>query len=371
MAVYYAKALRLRGHRVRLAYAGDEREREESLILSDMHEAGVACTHVPGLARPIDPWLPRKVAALAEPGCTAVIGFTQRDRCVALLAARELSARGVIHGGNFHKFHGTFPLAQLKAAYYRYVVTRYCDLVVCTNKIILEEFATRYGLQPHQLKHLPNFIDVDFFRPATTEQRRRARDSYKVAPGRTVFVTVGRLERQKGHLDLVEAFAPIASEFEGTELWIAGGVDSGSGAAKSRDYANEIEASIEHRNLKDSVRMLGSVRDIRMLHAASDIYVHAANWGGWDLGLLEAMASEQPAVFTDCFGRFDGFEEGVHGYCVPAGRPQHLTAAMRSMLTADSEARSRIGRQGRALIESRYSIDALSEKFAGYVEGSD
>ena len=371
MAVYYARALRLHGHTVHLAHAGGESERAESLILHDMREAGVTCTHVPGLARPLDPRLPGKLAALAAPGCKAVIGFTQRDRCVALLAARKLSARGVLHGGNFHKFHGTFPLAQLKAAYYRYVVTRYCDLVVCTNKIILDEFATMYGLGSHQLRHLPNFIDVDFFRRATDEQRRAARERYEVAPGRTVLVTVARLERQKGHLDLIEAYAMVADEFPETELWIAGGVDVGSGAAKSREYASRIKEAIERHGLRERVRLLGSVKDIPSLHAASDIYVHAALWGGWDLGLLEGMASEQPAIFTDCFGLFDGFEQGVHGYCVPAGEPPRFAEALRTMLAAPVEARDEMGRRGRQLICEHYSIEVLSEKFTRYVMGSN
>lgn len=371
MAVYYAKALRLRGHTVHLAHGGDEREQAESLILRDMREAGVTYTHVPGLARPIDPWLPGKVAALAVPGCKAVIGFTQRDRCVALLAARKLSARGVLHGGNFHKFHGTFPIAHLKAGYYRHVVTRYCDLVVCTNKIILNEFATRYGLGPHQLRHLPNFIDVDFFKRASDEERRAARESYAVASGRTVLATVGRLERQKGHLDLIDAYARVKGEFRDTELWIAGGEDRGSGAAKSREYASQIGKAIERHGLQERVRLLGSVKDIPSLHAASDIYVHAAHWGGWDLGLLEGMASEQPAIFTDCFGNFDGFEEGVHGYCVPAGEPRRFAEVLRAMLSAPAEERIAIGRRGRQLICDHYSIEALSEKFTRYVAGSD
>lgn len=371
MAVYYAKALRLRGHGVHLAHAGGESELADSLILRDMREAGVNCTHVPGLARPIDPRLPARIASLATSTCKAVIGFTQRDRCVALLAAHRLSVRGVLHGGNFHRFHGRFPLAQLKAAYYRYVVTRYCDLVVCTNKIILREFAEKYGLRPHQLRHLPNFIDVDTFRRATDKMRNDARKLYAVAPGRIVLVTVGRLDRQKGHLDLIDAYAQVADDFPETELWIAGGVDVGSGAGKSREYEDLVKKAIERHGLGQRIRLLGSVEDIPALHAATDIYVHAAQWGGWDLGLLEGMASEQPAVFTDCFGSFDGFEQGVHGYCVPKGVARRFAEALRTLLTATPAVRAEIGRRGRRLICDHYSIEALSGKFVRYVEGSE
>jgi len=368
MAVYYAMALRLRGHHVRLAFGGGAEETTDSIILEDMRAAGVACTHVPELGRPIDPRLPRRIAALAARPCKAVVGFTQRDRCVALLAARKLSAKGVIHGGNFHKFHGTFPIAQLKAAYYRYVVTRYCDIVVCTNKIILAEFSSRYGLADAQLKSLPNFIDVGRFQRLDPEVRRHTRARYGAKDGTTVLVTVARMDEQKGHLDLIEAFSRVCAEFPRICLWIAGGTATGAGAAKSEAYADEVRGTIRAKNLADRVRLLGAVSEIPQLHAAADIYVHAARWGGWDLGLLEGMACEKPAVFTDAFGRFDAFEDGVHGYCTVSGNVDQFTEALRSTLRLDPERRAEMGRHGRALICDNYSVEALSPRFASYIE---
>lgn len=368
MAVYYAMALRKRGHRVHLAHGGNDNEVAASRIVEDMLQAGVSCTHLHGLSTPVQPSLPSRVAAVAGSECRTVVGFTQRDRCVALLAAQRLGIPGVLSVQNQHVFNGPFPIAWLKERYYRKTVRRYCSLALCTSQIVIDEFSDRFGVDPARLELLPNGIDVERFRPANRTERSLIRARYQADDDAEVLLAVGRLEPQKGILDLIDAFARIAAHHPSARLWIAGGISSGSAKRRSSHYARSIDTAIDRSGLGHRIRMLGEVADIPALHTAADVYVHPARWEGWPLALMEAMAAAKPSVFTDCFGSLTDFEQGQHGYRVPTADIERFADALRVMLSRSRREREQIGQAGRKLVCRHYSIEKLSSRFVDYLE---
>ena len=370
MAVYYATALREAGYRVLLAHGGSEQERADSRILVDMNKAGVECHYIADMAMPFRASLPRRVAALAGSQCSAVIGFTQRDRCVALLAAAQRGAAGVLSVQNQHVFNGFGPIPWLKERYYRNMLQRHCELALCTSEIVIEEMAVRFGLDRARLKALPNGIDVARFGSAGAAERLAVRSEHGVAADTELLLAVGRLEPQKGTHDLVEAFGQLAERHPRMELWIAGGISTGAAARRSAEFAASVESLIQKLGLQERIKLLGEVRDIPALHAAADLYVHPAHWEGWPLALMEAMAAGKPAIFTDCFGVLEGFEERVHGCCVPTRRVDQFTAAIDWMLSQSRRQREQIGRAGQQLVREHYSIATTSKRFVKEVEAA-
>lgn len=133
---------------------------------------------------------------------------------------------------------------------------------------------------------IPNTVHIPMLPPL--ESRQAIRSTLLGDPGPPVLLYVGRLEPQKGLIDLLKSFALVLDIHPNARLLIAG---SGS-------IETQVRSSINDLGLEGSVHMLGLRQDIPDLLAASDIFVSAAHWEGLPVASLEAMAAGLPVVVT-------------------------------------------------------------------------
>ena len=98
------------------------------------------------------------------------------------------------------------------------------------------------------------------------------------------------------------------------------------------------------------------------LYRQAALFVLPSNEEGLGIVLLEAMASGLPVVSTRCGGPETCVVDGETGYLTPVGDAQALAAAMERLL-ADAALRQQMGRAGRRLVQSRFSIQAAGEPF--------
>lgn len=104
------------------------------------------------------------------------------------------------------------------------------------------------------------------------------------------IVTFGRLEKQKNHKLLIDAFSDIAEEFSYAQLFIYG-------EGKLR---GELEAQIAEKNLSDRVQLMGLTSDVPGKLKTADIFVLSSDFEGMPNALMEAMAAGVPSISTDC-----------------------------------------------------------------------
>jgi glycosyltransferase involved in cell wall biosynthesis len=101
-----------------------------------------------------------------------------------------------------------------------------------------------------------------------------------------VFLFVGRLEKPKNPLALIDAFAAMKNRR--CELWMAG----------DGTLRNEVEQRIEHFGLRSRITMLGIRNDIPTLLRQVDCFVMSSSWEGLPMALLEAGAAALPVIAT-------------------------------------------------------------------------
>ncbi len=164
---------------------------------------------------------------------------------------------------------------------------------------------------------------------------------------------VGRLASNKGLLDLVTAFAPLARRDPTATLVLVG--EDGGMAAK-------VDAAVQRQGLAGRVRRLGHVgsdvllssgyREARMLVLPSD-------YEAFGLVLLEALAQGTPVVASRVGGMPEIVEDGVSGLLVPPGTPSALAGAL-ERLWDDAELRRRLGEAGRTTVVPRYRWPAVA-----------
>jgi glycosyltransferase involved in cell wall biosynthesis len=108
-----------------------------------------------------------------------------------------------------------------------------------------------------------------------------------------------------------------------------------------------------------TVRQQVAPQELRGLYAQARFVVIALQDVDFDAGvtaITEAMAMGKAVVVTRTRGQVDVVRDGETGLYVPPGDPEALRAAIARLLGDPDEA-ERMGKAGRALVESRHTLD--------------
>jgi glycosyltransferase involved in cell wall biosynthesis len=196
---------------------------------------------------------------------------------------------------------------------------------------------TRLGVPSAKLTVLGNGIDLDRFDPAV-HSRAAARAQLGVGPDTVVCGAVGRLVREKGYPELIEAARRVAATID-FRLVIVGPNDP----SKSDSLADSVVRQAE----ADGVVFLGLREDVESLYPGFDVYALASHREGFPRSAMEAAAMGLPIVATDIRGCRQVVDDGLSGLLVPVADSYALSQALEK-LSGDRPLRERMGRAARA-----------------------
>lgn len=170
--------------------------------------------------------------------------------------------------------------------------------------------------------------------PPTPDEVAEARKRCGIADGdRTrLIVAVGRLSREKGHADLVRAFALLRKARPEMPVKLA---ILGEGPER-----RAIELASRRDRVARDVMLLGHVDDVRPYYSAADVFVLPSLSEGSPYVLLEAMLAEVPIVAAAVGGIPDTVRDRVSALLVRAGDPSALARAMQAILEDTGLAKS-------------------------------
>jgi glycosyltransferase involved in cell wall biosynthesis len=115
--------------------------------------------------------------------------------------------------------------------------------------------------------------------------------------------------------------------------------------------------------LEDTVRFLGTRRDVPLILRGLDLYVQPSLWEGIPLTLLEAMGAGVPAISTRVGRAPEVIEDGENGRLVPPGDAAALAAAILEAYQ-HPEWRRQWAERGERTIGEKYSLDHMLRQFA-------
>jgi glycosyltransferase involved in cell wall biosynthesis len=185
-------------------------------------------------------------------------------------------------------------------------------------------------------------VDLDRFRPAQRPERE------------PVVVLPGRMLRDKGVLEYVEAGRLLAERGVGVTLALVGDTDPGNPAAIPRDRLEEWAAA-------GHVEWWGWQPDMAAAYARADIVCLPSYREGLPTTLVEAGACGLPVVATDVPGCREVVRHGETGLLVPPRDPVALADAI-ARLARDHALRQRMGAAGRDAVERHYSTRQVVEQ---------
>jgi len=189
-----------------------------------------------------------------------------------------------------------------------------------------------------------NGIDTDYFSSdAVFDSKEKLRDDYSLPQDAFVWVFIGRIVKDKGINELVEAFLKIESNHF---LLLVGPFEN--------DQDPILHETILLIESSSNIRIYGFQKDVRPFIKLSDALVFPSYREGFPNVPMQAAAMGLPQIVTNINGCNEIVMQRVTGLIVPPKNSQALLEAMIE-LANDLEARKTMSINSRSLIIKRYS----------------
>lgn len=196
-------------------------------------------------------------------------------------------------------------------------------------------------------------IDLERFAPKNPQSAevQALRLQLGIPAGSLVLGFVGRLVKDKGIRQLVEAFEMLRKTRPELCLLLLGDFENGDPVEP--DVRRYIESTA-------AVIRPGYVPDTAPYYPLMNVLALPTYREGFGQVSLEAQASGIPVVTTTATGAVDSVIDGVTGILVPV-RDSHALAAAIEKLLSDPELCSRMGKAGRDWVENNFGATAIWE----------
>jgi glycosyltransferase involved in cell wall biosynthesis len=233
-----------------------------------------------------------------------------------------------------------------------------CAHVVLCNSDSLRAKALALGVAPPGKLHLlgdgsSNGVDMERFSPGPSDVRKRL----DIPPHVPVVGYVGRLTRDKGLPELIEAFEGILRAEPEARLLLVGWFDASEDA-----LSGALRARIESQ---PHIYHTGFVEATAPYYRAMDLLVLPTWREGFPNVVLEAAATAIPVVTTVSTGSCDSVVPEVTGLLIPPGYPEAICEAVLKLLR-DPKRRRRMGKAARAWVLEHYVNERVLRLTAAY-----
>ena len=219
---------------------------------------------------------------------------------------------------------------------------------VCVSQGVADFSEREAGLSRNKLVVIPNAVDFERFARAAPADLTQ----FGIPAGSRVFISIGRLDRQKGIdvlLDAVTLLNPLADDVQ----FLIVGDGPESSRLRAQADRNVLAAQIHFANRRD---------DVPELLAASTALILPSRWEGMPNVVLEAMAAGRPVIATNVEGIAELVQDGVTGLVVSPEQPTELAVAIRRIL-AKPGLLSRAGVDSQSIVKSFFTTTAVATSY--------
>jgi len=303
----------------------------------------------------------RLYRVMKQGGYDIVHVHTPSAAVLARIAAKLARIPIVIYTAHGFYFHENMPkLEYMFFAHLEKILGRYfTDYIFVQSKEDYEIAKKLRIIDAGKLIWINNGVDLERFNPSKVKIDIALFKQMLGIPSNGIVITyIGRIVKEKGVLDLLEAFSRIARHYNDVYLLLVGDVLS---SERDRETEQMIKDFLNLEKISDKIIMTGYREDISEILRITDIFVLPSYREGLPRSIIEAMAMGVPVIATNIRGCREEVIDGETGILVPPGDVEALTSAILK-LYKDLELRERMGSNGRKKAEKEYDEKKVIEK---------
>lgn len=178
-----------------------------------------------------------------------------------------------------------------------------------------------------------------------------AYEEYPSESGEIIFLTIGRIIRDKGIEEILSAVKIIRKEYPEVRVRLIGAFDEA------------YEEKVREAEADGGIVYIEEQKDIRPFLKESHAILHASYHEGMSNVLLEGAATGRPVLAARIPGCREIYEEGVSGIGFRRKDTEDLVRALRQFINLPYEKKAEMGREGRKRIEKVFDRNIVVEKY--------
>ena len=196
-------------------------------------------------------------------------------------------------------------------------------------------------------------VDLERFDPTLpTWRRAETRKRLGIAETSVVIIFVGRLTRDKGITELIEAFRTLQQRYKDIDLVLAGPYES------IRDTLPT--GSLKELSANTHIHSVGFASRPEEYLAIADIFCLPSYREGFGSVIIEAGAMNLPSVATRVTGLVDSVVDGETGILVPPKDAKALAGALEEMVKS-ADLRHQMGRAARQSVVQHFDAAVINQ----------
>jgi lipopolysaccharide/colanic/teichoic acid biosynthesis glycosyltransferase len=191
-------------------------------------------------------------------------------------------------------------------------------------------------------------VDIERFKPCS-EMRSMLRQQLGIAEDSIVFISLGRITRDKGVIELATAFSRLTHSNTNVVLMIAGPDEGG--------LMPELQSLL--KDVMSQVVLLPRVVKAENFLASADVLVLPSYREGFGTVVLEAAAVGLPTIGTRIYGLTDAIIENKTGILTPVRDVDALYSAMKLLVDSEDKCHA-MGQAAKQRTNELFSAEAIS-----------
>lgn len=206
------------------------------------------------------------------------------------------------------------------------------------KKVLIDENITKKKLNVIFNGNI-NGINTDYYSiESVAEPKKNIRKVLNISDDTCCFIFIGRLVRDKGVNELIQAFAALSRSYD-IELLLLGDVED----VNPIDFSSMLEIEENPR-----IQYFGYKEDIRYYLKAADIFVLPSYREGFPNVVLQAGAMSLPSIVTDISGCNEIVSDGDSGRLILPNSFESLKRAMEEMIIMRQENPGYLSQMGKS-----------------------
>ena len=222
-----------------------------------------------------------------------------------------------------------------------------------TGKRVVTAFSR---LSEEKITVIPMGFDLAAYEPGP-EARTTVRAGLGLEDDDVVVGTIGRIEREKGQYELLEAARTVLRHYSALRLVIAGDPVEAEGE-KLLDFMRQM---VREYHMDEVVKFVSSSESTPELLSAFDVFVMPSLEENFAGRLAEAMLSGLACIGTEAGGTPELLENGKAGLLAPSGSADGLARALTTLMETP-DLRGILGRRARESARRRFDMERVMEQ---------